>query len=187
MPPYPLTNVEIQKYQNDYKSIGTHWIALYVRKSNDAIYFCSFGVEHILRKIKKFIGSKFITTNIFRIKACASIVCGHFCIEFIDFIWKGKKLLEYTNLFSPSEYERMIKQYFKILKVKIKNIYCIVCGKYKKFKNPKISYSLDKILVLSIICSKCSNENKKIFKEEESIEIIQVLDLIINIDEYQNK
>ena len=96
-------------------------------------------------------------------------------------------MLEYTNLFSPSEYEKMIKQYFKILKVKIKNIYCIVCGKYKKFKNSKISYSLDKILVLSIICSKCSNENKKIFKEEESIEIIQVLDLIINIDEYQNK
>ena len=29
-----------------------------------------------------------------------------FCIGFIDFILKGKTLLEYTNLFSPDEYEK---------------------------------------------------------------------------------
>ena len=32
-------------------------------------------------------------------------MCGYFCIGFIDFILKGKSLLEYTNLFSPSEYK----------------------------------------------------------------------------------
>ena len=43
---------------DEYKSIGTHWIALYVN-GNNIIHFDSFGVEHILREIKKFTG-KFI-------------------------------------------------------------------------------------------------------------------------------
>ena len=30
---------------------------------------------------------------------------GYFCIEFIDFMLKGKSLLDYTNLFYPNEYE----------------------------------------------------------------------------------
>ena len=83
MPPHPLTNCEIQKYyQNEpkfngvysrnnlpnikdgaylinldeFKSIKTHWIALYVngnnrRASYDAIYFNSFRVEHIPKEI----------------------------------------------------------------------------------------------------------------------------------------
>ena len=42
-----------------YKPIGTHWIALYVNDNNkrpsyNAIYFGSFGVEHIPKEIKKF-------------------------------------------------------------------------------------------------------------------------------------
>ena len=35
-----------------YKSIGTHWIALYV-SANDVVYFDSFGVEHTPEKIPK--------------------------------------------------------------------------------------------------------------------------------------
>ena len=60
-------------------------------------------------------------------------------------------------------------------------IHCVICDKYRKFKNPKISYNFAKTLVLSIICSKCENEDEKIFKEEESIEILKVLSLIKNI------
>ena len=30
-------------------------------------------------------------------------MCGYLCIGFIDFLLKGKSLLEYTNLFSPNE------------------------------------------------------------------------------------
>ena len=43
----------------------------------------------------------------------------------------------------------------------MRKLYCVVCGKYRKFEKPKISYSLEEILVLSIICSKCKNEDQK--------------------------
>ena len=57
----------------------------------------------------------------------------------------------------------------------MKKLYCVICGKYRKFEKPKISYLLEKTLVLSIICSKCKNEDEKLFKEEESIEILKIL------------
>ena len=31
-------------------------------------------------------------------------MCRYYCIAFIDFMLKGKSLLEYTNLFSANEY-----------------------------------------------------------------------------------
>ena len=63
----------------------------------------------------------------------------------------------------------------------MKKFYCIICRKYRKFEKPKISYLLEKTLVLSIICSKCKNEDKRTFKEEELIEILKPLGLIENI------
>ena len=80
MQPHPLTNFDIQKYQNkprfngvysrdnlpkikdgtyiinldEYSDIGTHWVALYVH-NDDVTYFDSFGVEHIPKEIKAFI------------------------------------------------------------------------------------------------------------------------------------
>ena len=62
------------------------------------------------------IGNKNIITNIYRIQAYDSIMCRHFCIEFIDFILEGKSLLECTNLFSPNEYkknDKTISKYFQ--------------------------------------------------------------------------
>ena len=93
MPPYPLTNFEMQQYyQNEprlngvysidnlskikdgayvinldeYSDIGTHWIAMYVL-NNNVTCFDSFEVEHIPKEIKTFIGNQNIKTNIFRI------------------------------------------------------------------------------------------------------------------------
>ena len=63
----------------------------------------------------------------------------------------------------------------------MKKLYCIICSKYRKFEKPKISYLLEKTLVLSIICSNCKNEDGKLLKEEESIEILKILALIKNI------
>ena len=83
---------------------------------NNVTYFDSFGVEHIPKEIKKFIGNKNIITNIYGIQAYDSIMCGYFCIGFIDFMLKGKSLLEYTNLFSPNDNEKndkIILKYFQ--------------------------------------------------------------------------
>ena len=52
--------------------------------------------------------NKNIITNIFRIQAYDSIMCGYFCIGFIDFMLAGKKLTDYTNLFSPHDLKKMI-------------------------------------------------------------------------------
>ena len=78
---------------------------MYVNAEN-VTYFDSFEVEHIPKEIRKFIGNKNVITNIYRIEAYDSIMCGYFCIRFIDFMLKDKSLLEYPNLFSPNDYEK---------------------------------------------------------------------------------
>ena len=145
LPFHPLTNIEISQYYSneprsngvysrdnfpkitkkgayvinldEYENTGTHWIALFV-KTNEIIYFDSFGIEHIPKEIKKFISSnnKKIKANIFRIQAYDSIMCGYFCIKLINYMLKGKTLLDYTNSFSPNDFlkkDRVIKRIFK--------------------------------------------------------------------------
>ena len=58
---------------DEYSDAGTHWVAL----NNNATYFNSFGVEHVPKEIKKFIKRSSITTNILRIQAYDSIMCGY--------------------------------------------------------------------------------------------------------------
>ena len=62
------------------------------------IYFDSFGVEHIPKEIERITGNKNIITNIYRIQAYDLIICGYFCIGYIDFMSKGKSLPDYTKL-----------------------------------------------------------------------------------------
>ena len=143
LPFYPLTNTEINEYYaneprfngvysrdnlpkiikkgayvinlDEYENTVTHWTALFV-KTNEVIYFDSFVIEHIPKEINKFIDNKKIKANIFRIQAYISIMCGYFCIEFINYMLKGKTLLDYTNLFSPNDFKknnRAIKRKFK--------------------------------------------------------------------------
>ena len=151
LPFHPLTNIEISEYYkneprfngvysrnnlpktikkgayvinlDEYENTGTHWVALFV-KTNEAIYFDSFGIEHIPKEINKFINNdttkssylKRIKSNIFRIQAYDSIMCGYFCIEFINYMLKGKTLFDYTNLFFPNDFkknDRVIKRIFK--------------------------------------------------------------------------
>ena len=151
LPFHPLANIEINEYYkneprfndvysrnnlpnkikkgayvinlDEYENTVTHWVALFV-KTNEAIYFDSFGTEHIPKEINKFINNdttkssslKRIKSNMFRIQAYDSIMCGYFCIEFINYMLKGKTLLDYTNLFSPNDFkknDRVIKRIFK--------------------------------------------------------------------------
>ena len=75
-------------------------------QNNNVTYFNSFGVENIPNKFKTFINNKNIKTNIFRIQTFDSIMCGYFCIGFIDFMLKEKTLTEYKNLFSPNKFKK---------------------------------------------------------------------------------
>ena len=94
---------------DEHSDIGTRWVALYVNNS-DVIYFNYFSVEHIPKEIKAFINrSLSITTNVFRIQAYDSIMCGYFCIGFIEFLLAGKKLTKLTDLFSPNKKKMMRK------------------------------------------------------------------------------
>ena len=92
---------------DEYHDIGIHWVALYIN-NKIAIYFDSFGVEHIPKEIMNFIGRKKIITNIYRIQAYDSTMCGYFCIGFINFMFNGKSLTDYyTNLFSPNDFHKI--------------------------------------------------------------------------------
>ena len=73
-------------------------------QNNNVTYFDSFGVKHNPKEIKAFINNKTIKINIFRVQAHDSIMCGYFCIGFIDFMLAGKTLTEFTNLFSPKHF-----------------------------------------------------------------------------------
>ena len=131
--PHPLTNFELQMYyQNEprfngvfsrnnlpkkikdgayvinldeYVDVGTHWIALFCNRS-ETVYFNSFGVEHVPEEIKEFVGNKNIIDNIFWVQSSNSVMCGYFCTAFIDFMLAGKKLTDFTNVFSPYDYEK---------------------------------------------------------------------------------
>ena len=136
MLPHPLTNFERQKYyQNEpsfngvfsrnnlpkkikdwayvinldeYADVGTHWIALLCNRND--------GVEHVPEKIKEFVGNKNIKASIFRVQANDSVMCGYYFIGFIDFMLAGKKLIYFTNMFSPHDFEKnddIILSYFK--------------------------------------------------------------------------
>ena len=48
----------------------------------------------------------------------------------------------------------------------MKESYCLIYGKYRKFEKPKVAYLLEKKLILPIIRSKCKNEDEKLFKGE---------------------
>ena len=96
----------------EYSDIGTHWIALYVN-TETVTHFDSFG--HIPKEIKKFINNKNIIANIYRVQNYDSIMCGYFCIGFINYMFKGKTSTDFTNLFSTNNFKKnddIILNYF---------------------------------------------------------------------------
>ena len=141
IPPHPLTNFEIQVYYqieprfngvysrdnlpheikygtyvvnlDEYFDIRTHWIALYVNNKTTT-YFDSFGIEHIPKEIRVFMGDKDIIASIYRIQSYDSIVCGYYCIGFTDYMLKGNSLTDFTNIFSPNSFKKndIILNYF---------------------------------------------------------------------------
>ena len=88
-----------------YADIGTHWIALFWNRS-EIVYSDSFGVEHVSKEIKEFVGNKNITANIFGVQANNSVIYGYVCIGFIDFMLASKKLTDFTSMSSPNEFKK---------------------------------------------------------------------------------
>ena len=76
---------------DDTNSKGTHRVSLFIDK-NEAVYFDSFGIQYIpqevLNKIKDI-----STPHIFRIQDNESIMCGFYCIAFIEYMLAGKNFV----------------------------------------------------------------------------------------------
>ena len=130
-PPHPLTNFEIEKYFEDEPQFnrvhsrdnlpkttrdggyvvnlddlgksGTHWVAIYLNNDR-ATYFDSFGVEHMPREVIRFLKNKDLHTNIFRVQPADSVLCGYYCIKFLEFMFSGESLHDFTNMFSPTDF-----------------------------------------------------------------------------------
>ena len=136
---HPLNNVEITNYFNDEprfngffsrnnlprikdvayvinlddkNSKGTHWVSLFINK-DIAIYFDSFVTEYTPQEVLNKIKDKSITYNIFRIEDNEAIMCGFYCIAFIEYMLVGKILLDCTNLFTPNDYKKNDKIIYK--------------------------------------------------------------------------
>ena len=74
----------------DYKnSKGTLWVSLFIDK-NTVVYSDSFRIECIPQEILNKIKDKSITYNIFIIQDNESIMCGFYCITFIEHMLSGK-------------------------------------------------------------------------------------------------
>ena len=89
---------------------------LYFVAKHEIVYFDSFGVEHVPEENKEFVENKNIKANTFRVQAISLVMCGYFCIGFIDFMLAGKKLTDFTSMFSPYDFEKndgIILSYFK--------------------------------------------------------------------------
>ena len=91
---------------------GTHWVSLFLDR-NTAVYFDPFGIEYIPQKVLNKTRDKSITHNIFRMQDNDSIMCGFYCITFIEYMHAGKTLLDYTILLSPNDYKKNDKMTYK--------------------------------------------------------------------------
>ena len=133
MTPHPLTYFEIEAYYqhetrfngvysrdnlpdkikhgayivnlDEYHDIGTHWVPLHANNKT-VTYSNSFEVEHIPKEIKNVMNNKNIIANIYRIQNYDSIMCGYFCVGFINYMLIGKSLTDYTNIFSPNNFKK---------------------------------------------------------------------------------
>ena len=67
-------------------------------------------------------GNKNIIANIFRVQANNLIMCGYFYIGFIDFVLAGKKLTDFTSMFSLYDFEKKWTYNFELFQRWVKLI-----------------------------------------------------------------
>ena len=93
-------------------------------------------------------------------------------------IFQKKNLITIKSIIAWKRNHLFMKNYFRKKKIMVGEnrwlpastdipVYCIICGKYRKLKNLTI-YIFEKT-ILSIICSKCKNKDKKYSKEKNQL------------------
>ena len=92
-----------------------HWVSLFTDR-NTAAYFDCIGIEYIPQDVLNKIKDKAITHNIFWIQSDDFMIYGFYCITFIEYMIVKKPLLDYTNLFSPNDYQKNHKIILSTLK-----------------------------------------------------------------------
>ena len=85
----------------EHADVGIHWIDLCVL-NNDFNYFDSFGIEHIPKEFLQFSVNK-------NMQADNLIMCGYFCIGFINCMLAGKTLIDFISLLSPDDFKKSDK------------------------------------------------------------------------------
>ena len=91
---------------DEYADVGTHWIVLFCNRSELFIQIV-LVLNMFLKKLK---------ANMFRVQTNNSVMCEYFCIGFINFVLAGKKMTDFTGLFSPCDFKKndnIILSYFK--------------------------------------------------------------------------
>ena len=140
MAPPPLINFEIQTYyQNEPRLIGVYSRDNLPNKIKDGEYVINLAEYYDIGTydldgnydfdtviyFEIYFDNRNIISNIYRIQNCDSIMFGYFCIGFIDYMFKGKSLTDYTNLFSPDNFKKnddiiklFSKQTLKMVEIK---------------------------------------------------------------------
>ena len=85
---------------------------IYSNKST-AVNFDSFGIGYIPQEALNKIKHRSIKHNIFEIQHNGSIMCVFYCITLIEYMFGGKTLFDYINLFSPNNYKKNYKIIYK--------------------------------------------------------------------------
>ena len=99
-------------------------------------------------------------------------MCGYFCIGFIDFMLKGKRLLEYANLFSADKHnknDKIILEYFHKNLNKLKRWKCIAMFaiNIENSKTLKCHIILKRRYIFLLFAVSVVMNIKKIFEEED--------------------
>ena len=105
-------------------------------------------------------------------------MCGYFCIVFIDFMFKGKSLTDYANLFLPNDFKEnddTVLKYFRIIHKYKMESYCLKCEKYTKNINSQVSSTSNGKLMILSKCAICGSKKSKFIKKQEARGILNSL------------
>ena len=82
---------------------GSHWVAIFIDKKNNAFYFDSFGVSNCPNSIKRFLKKykvKRIYRNKYMLQSITSQTCGAYTILIIKMLCNGFSFNEFLKMFS---------------------------------------------------------------------------------------